>query len=542
LKLSSSTRWQWRDRPLDQAWICGLTLGAIALFFWNLGGLPLRDWDEGLVAQVAREMSQTGNWLFPTLWGEPYLNKPPLVHGLVAIAYTLGGVQEWTARLPGALLTAVSVPLLYGVAREVFHQRSPAVLTALVYLTTLPVVRNGRLAMLDGALVCFLLLMVWGVLRSRRDRRAALVAGIAFGLVCLTKGVMVGGLLGAIAIGFLAWDTPRLLRSAYLWLGLLLGSLPVMGWYGAQWFHYGQMFLGNNLVDQSWQRIWTDVEHNGGAPWFYLLELLKSNVPWLLFLPLGCQLAWQNRSLSWAKLAIVWGGLYLIAISLMATKLPWYSLPLYPALALLEGMALAELWQRGKHIGVKQFPEPTYNRAWVGWFVLLAVAGWTGFIYFGWWSVPLQPDIQWVFAAIGLTMSLVAVLLAQHDSQFVPVLIWGSFISLLLFVSSNHWVWELAEAYPVKPVAALIQKIPTSTISAQQKIYTSYPYNRPSLNFYSDRPVLPADAKQLKRIWRREAQPYFLLDQTAIESLDLKFAEPLGTAAGWTLVGKQPQT
>ena len=536
MKFSPSTRWQWRDRHLDQAWICGLTLGAIALFAWNLGGLPLRDWDEGLVAQVAREISQTGNWLYPTLWGEPYLNKPPLVHGLIAIAYRLGGVSEWTARLPGALLTAVSVPLLYGIGRELFHRRSAAIFAALVYLTTLPVVRNGRLAMLDGALVCFLLLLIWGVLRSRRDRRAALLVGVAFGLVCLTKGVMVGLLLGAIAIGFLAWDTPRLLRSGYLWLGLGLGSLPLLGWYGAQWFRYGQLFLGNNLVDQSFQRIWTDVEHNGGAPWFYLLELLKFNLPWLLFLPLGCRLAWQNRSLSWAKLAIVWSSLYLIAISLMATKLPWYGLPLYPALALLEGMALAELWQQGKHSGVKQFPAPQYDRRWVGLFVLLAIAGWAGFVYFGWWSVPLQPDVQRIFAAVGLTMSLTALLLAQHDSQFVPVLIWGTFVTLLLFVSSNHWVWELAEAYPVKPVAALIQKLPASP-----KVYTSYPYNRPSLNFYSDRPVIPTDAKQLKRIWRREAQPYLLLDPAAIETLELRAAEPLGTAAGWTLIGKKPK-
>ncbi|MCY7285248.1 MAG: phospholipid carrier-dependent glycosyltransferase, partial [Cyanobacteria bacterium CAN_BIN43] len=101
----------------DRLIILALTVVAIALFTVNLGGVPLRDWDEGLVAQVAREIWQAPlgslTWLYPTIWGEPYLNKPPLVHGLVAIAYSLGGVNEWTARLPGALLTACSVPLLY---------------------------------------------------------------------------------------------------------------------------------------------------------------------------------------------------------------------------------------------------------------------------------------------------------------------------------------------------------------------------------------------------------------------------------------------
>ena len=473
---------QWSDRQIDRAWYLGLCIVAIALFTLNLGGSALRDWDEGLVAQVAREIEQGGwqTWLYPTLWSEPYLNKPPLVHGMVAIAYRLFGISEGSARLPGALLTAISVPLLYGIGREILQRRS-AVFAALIYLTSLPVVRNGRLAMLDGATLCFLMLLVLGTLRSRRSTRYTLLVGFSLGLVCLTKGVMMGVLLGAIALLFLAWDTPRLLKLPVLWLGLLLGTIPVAFWYGAQWLHYGQAFLGNNLVNQSLQRIWTDVEQHGGAPWFYGLEILKYGAPWVLFLPMGCKLTWENRSLSWAKLAIVWGSVYIIAISLMATKLPWYILPIYPALALMEGAAVSELWQQGKHVGMKQFPEPFCSPIWVGLFSLLALAGGAGVVYFG---AVGQADLQVLFGAIVLTMTVTAILLAQQDSQFLPVLIWGTYVSLLLFVASGHWVWELAEAYPVKPVAALIQRVPLG-----EKVYTSYPYNRPSLNFYSDRPV-----------------------------------------------------
>lgn len=143
------------DAWIDILWILGLLLAAVILFSINLGGLPLRDWDEGTVAQVAREIwrspANSQRWLYPTLNGEPYLNKPPLMHILIAFAYAIGGVNEWTSRLPGALLTAISVPLLYGIGREIFVQRPPAVFSALVYLTLLPVVRHGRLAMLDGA-------------------------------------------------------------------------------------------------------------------------------------------------------------------------------------------------------------------------------------------------------------------------------------------------------------------------------------------------------------------------------------------------------
>ncbi len=108
---------------IESLYFVGLLLGALLLFGINLGGLPLRDWDEGTVGQVAREIWIFGDFqglLFPTLEGKPYLNKPPLVHGLIALAYSCAGVNEWTTRLPSAILTALSVPSLYALARENF--------------------------------------------------------------------------------------------------------------------------------------------------------------------------------------------------------------------------------------------------------------------------------------------------------------------------------------------------------------------------------------------------------------------------------------
>jgi 4-amino-4-deoxy-L-arabinose transferase-like glycosyltransferase len=533
----------WLAQTLNQVdwlWGVGLLVAAIVLFGINLGGLPLRDWDEGLVAQVARDVwrssTHTLTWLFPTLNGTPYFNKPPLVHLLIAAAYNLGGVQEWTARLPGAILTTVSVPLLYAVGRELFHRRTPAVFAALVYLTSLPVVRQGRLAMLDGAILCFLLLMIWCLLRSRRDSRYALGIGVALGLLCLTKGIMIGALLGAIALLFLLWDTPRLLSLPYLWVGLFLGSLPVAIWYFAQWAHYGAPFLGNNLVNQSLSRIWKPVENNSGPPWYYLLELLKYGFPWLLFLPLASKLTWENRNLSWAKLVLVWLGVYLIAISLMATKLPWYALPLYPAMALAIGAQLAVFWRKGRHPGLNLIAAP-YSQIWIGLLVVLAVIASAGSVFY---QIRSQPDSELaiLLAAIALTLSIAAVLVARQDREFLAVLTWGTYVSLLLLMMSHHWVWELAEAYPVKPVAAIVHRFTPNGAT----LYTSYPSYRPSLNFYSDRPVIPANARQLKQHWRRERKPYLLLDELALKSLALEPKQILGTAEGWTLVTRKQKS
>ncbi len=512
----------------DWLWIFGLLVAALILFTLNLGGLPLRDWDEGTVAQVAREISfhpiGSSAWLYPTLGGEPYLNKPPLIHWLIALAYRTYGVNEWTSRLPGAILTALSVPLLYNIGREIFPQRITAIFASLVYLTMLPMVRHGRLAMLDGAVVSFFVFTVWCVLRSRRNFRYCLGVGIGLGLICFTKGFL-GLLLGAIALLFLYWDTPRLLTNCYLWLGMIIGTAPVISWYIAQWLHYGGSFTQTALVNQSLNRIWQGVENHSQPLWYYLLELVKYSFPWLLFLPQGFGFTWINSNISYSKLIVVWLGVYLLAISVMTTKLPWYVLPIYPAFALAVGVQLTQVWHK---------PYLNYSRLAIAILTLLALVGWGGSLYFS----PLSPvkdlQVQIILTCVALTMTIAAILAQDRDRQFIVILFWGCYLSLTLFVTSRHWIWELAEAYPVKPVAALIQ----SNTPKNQKIYTSFPYHRPSLDFYSDRQVIPAPSRELKQYWQQETA-YLLIETDTLKSLALKSVQPLGTREGWTLIKRQ---
>ncbi|PPT09921.1 4-amino-4-deoxy-L-arabinose transferase and related glycosyltransferases of PMT family [Geitlerinema sp. FC II] len=524
------------DRATDRAWALALLLAASILFGLHLGDVPLRDWDEGIVAQVAREIWRyPQSWLYPTLHGAPYTNKPPLMHGFIALAYHFGGVNEAMARLPGAVLSAVSVPLVYGIGRELWPRRSMAVFSAFVYLTWLPVVRHGRLAMLDGAILCFWTLLVWWVLRSRRDLRYTLGVGFAFGAICLTKGVMLGLLLGAIVVAFLRWDTPRLLQSPWLWGGIVLGTVPAAAWYVAQIHLYGTSFVEGNLLFQSAERVWTSVENNGGPPWYYLGELLKYGFPWLAIVPYGLKLAWGDRVLSWSKLLLVWGSVYFVAVSLMGTKLPWYLLPLYPALALLCGVAIDRFWRESAVTGMlDEVPKP-YPKLWLGTFTLLAVGGWGGSAVFAqqYFAEATTVDANLVVAAIAVatTMTLAAVLTWRRDAQVMLVLVWGLYLSLLLFVTSSQWVWELNEDYPVKPVAAMVRQ-GTDTRS----IYTSHPYSRPSLDFYTDRPVVRADLEELQQQWNQSEETCLLLDIEALKALSLPNADYRGWAEGWHLL------
>ncbi|MEG3894996.1 MULTISPECIES: glycosyltransferase family 39 protein [unclassified Microcoleus] len=536
------------DSFTDKLWMLAFLFAAVLIFRLNLGGAALRDWDEGIAAEVSREIWRGNlNWLYPTIGSMPYLNKPPLVHWLMGLCFAAGGVSELTARLVPAMLTAVSVPLLYAIGRELFPRRSIAIFSTLVYLTLLPVVRHGRLAMLDGPVLCFLLASVWCLLRSRRDLRYALGAGIGFGLICLTKGLMLGLLLGAIGCIFLVWDTPRLLTSGYLWGGLAIGTFPVAAWYFAQWLHYGQDFINANLVNQSFRRIWEPVGHHKGPPWYYLLEILESAWPWQLFYLQGLYFSWENRNFPGSKLVLVWTGVYLLAISVMNTKLPWYVLPVYPAFALAVGSYLAEVWEQmslpqepvkdeaEEHFDAISFlPHPAI-------LAVLALVAVVGCVYFSGWVriggqvAPPQRDLQLMLMFVALTMTLAAVLLHRKDRQFLLVLIWGTYVTLLVFVASDHWVWELAEDYPVKPIAEIVRQ----GTPVGQEVFTSHRLPRPSLNFYSQRQVIVADAPTLKQKWQSLPQPYFLLEKPVLKHLALDNAEVVKTVDDWVLVTRK---
>ncbi|WP_353932803.1 glycosyltransferase family 39 protein [Okeanomitos corallinicola TIOX110] len=515
------------DKWIDGIWLIVLLLAAMLLFNINLGGMPLKDWDEGIVAQVAKEIwsAPAGSlgWLYPTLGGEPYQNQPPLMHWLVAWAYAWGGVNEWTTRLPGAMVTAFSVPLLYCIARELFRLRWAAIYSALIYLTMLPVVRHGRLAVVDGVTVTLLMIMMLCVLRSRRDLRYCLGIGISFGLVCLTKGVL-GVFLGVIAVVFLFWDTPRLLASSYLWIGVFIGILPTLGWYLAQFLRYGytsQIELGNQLLNQ----INTVAHGQPQPPWYYLMEILKSTWPWLIFFPQTLRFTWENRNLSWAKLIIVWTGVYLLLISLVNIKLPWYLFPIYPSFALAFGFYITQIEN------VRLFS--SYPRTWVTGFAILAVVASAGSIYFSLGSIG-NTDLQIIFAAVALTMTLAAILAERGDRQFLKILVWGSYVSLFLLMKSNYWVWEPEQAYAVKPVAAMI----ASANPTAEKIYTSFPYHRSSLNFYSDRTIIPVSDRDLKYYWQSEQKPYLLVDTSTLDTLNLESFQVVDQVAGWQLITK----
>ena len=91
--------------PADRAGmaVAFLLIWCGSLFFYGLATGELYR-TESLRAIVAQEFLRSGNWIVPTLYGEPLFTKPPGMYAAIALfSWPFGAVNEWTARLPSAL-------------------------------------------------------------------------------------------------------------------------------------------------------------------------------------------------------------------------------------------------------------------------------------------------------------------------------------------------------------------------------------------------------------------------------------------------------
>ena len=341
-------------------WLLALVLALV-----GLGNPPLRDWDEGIVARVSLEISQApwSQKLLPTFWGEPYLNKPPAIHWLIAAVIGLWRAispappqalpPEWVVRLGPAALSACLPPLLALVQLRLRPtERGTALATGAIALTLMPLARHGRLAMLDGALLVAMALQWWAVLgldhRRGPSLRHALLAGLACSLLLLLKApAAVPLLLGSLALRWLEPDRARPHWTPLL-LGLALGLLPGLGWHLLHLLERGPEALAM-WTSQGFARVGASVENHAGGPLPPLLEVLKGGWPWLPLWPFALALAWRQRR----RRPGHWGlGLTLLTALLvlpLRTQLPWYSLLLWPPFCLVCAPILAWLVQPGCH-------------------------------------------------------------------------------------------------------------------------------------------------------------------------------------------------
>jgi 4-amino-4-deoxy-L-arabinose transferase-like glycosyltransferase len=322
----------------------------LPIFLLGLGSPALYDPHESLYAEIAREMVLSGDWLTPHLNGTRYLDKPPLFYWLIALAYGAFGVAEFSARLPTALAGLGGVLVTYGIGRYYFDGNAGS-LAGLVLTTSVGYFVFSRQLLPDMVFTFFTTLSIAGLVRAvageRRHQRWAIIASGSLAMAVLTKGVL--GLFPLVivagyALGLGRWRSLRrlvTLRGVALFTAL---TVPWHVWIAWQNTGYAWHYFAN---EQFWRFLGQrhPIDYISlPLPIFFLLLFLWL-LPWSPYLALAIpqmrpRLVPPDRAAQGYLLLLLWAGLLLIFFATSRARLPQYSLPAMPALALLIGRSL----------------------------------------------------------------------------------------------------------------------------------------------------------------------------------------------------------
>src|SRR5438552_7227889 len=191
--------------------------------------------DEGRYAQIPKEMLARGDWLTPTLQGEPYLDKPPLFYWLVMLAYGAFGQADWVARLVPAAAVLACVAATYVLGRRSVGER--AAFWGALLLALMPgLVSMGRVLVLDGLLTLFVTIALLAAFEAARGPQVAVgwwrLMSVALALGTLTKGPIAILLVLPPLVAHL-WLTSHPLRITWRAWSALVGTIAAVNlpWY-----------------------------------------------------------------------------------------------------------------------------------------------------------------------------------------------------------------------------------------------------------------------------------------------------------------------
>jgi 4-amino-4-deoxy-L-arabinose transferase-like glycosyltransferase len=335
---------------------------ALVLLFYRLGDGSLHDWDEAIYAQVAKEMVLSDTWMSLSWNGAPFFHKPPLYFWLTALTYRMIGVSEFAARLWPAIFGFGVVALTF-----VLGVRLRSCVVGAIAALLLLVVDQGyygywwnflslsRVAMLETGLTFWImtaLLLVW---EAAHRPRLILLIGLPVGMAVMTKawpGFLAAGLA---LVYWLIAGQRRVSDSAYWVVAALLAGLLIVPWHLWQFTVHGHPFVHDYVGINLTGRLFRTFEGNTGSPLNYVDILRRGFSIWGYVWPLMyIWAAWRAiaRGDQRMKLLLVWITVPLMLFSVAQTKLGWYISMIYPAIALLLGLALAALFTERWALGI----------------------------------------------------------------------------------------------------------------------------------------------------------------------------------------------
>jgi len=514
-------------------------LAAVAFLLYIAGNshTPLMDRDEPRFAQAAREMLRSGDFIVPHFNGEVRFDKPVLAYYFIAAGMGVFGPNEVGARVASALFGALSVFVVFFLARRVLASEAKALLAA-AFLASAPVmVVESKQCTVDALLLLLVLLSFTGLWRiyegpCENKWKALFWASLALG--ALTKGPV------AVAVAFgcvfllvaISRDRSFLGRMAWPW-GIPLFILIVAPWVLAVQERTAGEFLRVALGKHVIQRASEPLESHRGFPGYYVLTFFVTMFPWAFFAPAALWNAVRGlRDKKKEIFLVAWAGGLVIILEIVETKMVHYSLPVFPAMAILVADYL---------VGALQSHDRRVISAIASAMVLAVIMA---------LGLPVFAFLYGMSAAVEPLAAAGVVLLAGMSWWLVVARKWGPLsigagvaaVFAWLFVMASWAVPALLSGNPSKEAASLVAQARESLGSyATVALYEGY--KEPSLVFYCDGALFPPAPRDLNELHAPGA-PDILVFSTKnrgmVELLQASDFRYVGSASGLNFAYGKP--
>ena len=309
--------------------------------------LPLTDRDETRFAEASREMLQRGDFVVPWFNGAWRFDKPILIYWCQSASYRVFGVNDFAARLPSVLFTTATALLLVRWGRRIADAKT-AFLAGAMFVAGLHVAIIGRVATADMAMVFFVTLAVWSGWELTRPENASRkiwwwIFYITLALGFLAKGPVAWLPLGGMILGRMfrknSFRLPVAETVAGLCVAVALAALwgvPALEQTHGQFFAVG---MGEHVFKRA---VAVNDSHGlAGTLGFiatlpvYFVTFFVSFFPWSTRVPSALRRWWPERNrdeVGWYLL--MQALLVFVVFSCVRTKLPHYTMPAFPCLAL----------------------------------------------------------------------------------------------------------------------------------------------------------------------------------------------------------------